>query len=274
MAASASPGVVAYLAVWSARGRPRARGPNHFHGAGGFRRVAGEGDLPWYAQVFAIPPTPGFWVGMGGLVLVAVGSALPWYSVQGRFPGAGYPELTTIVGFDGLNGLFVHPQLEANLGLSPPPVGFPVTALFILSAFLKFRKLVRSTTHRMRGATMVRGSLMVVVPILVTLVVVTQVPLFVPADAPPVARAMADQVSGQPFGGSANLTLETPSSGLQPGDLSWGFGPAVWVMAVAVVLMNVGSRLDERFARKAFERLEAEQRREGPPPPPPTGRAI
>jgi hypothetical protein len=229
---------------------------------------------PWYASIFAIPPTPGLLLGIVGLVLVAVGSALPWYSVEGRFPGAGYPEFSTIVGFDGLNGLFVHPQLEQNLGLAPPSIGFPVVLVFAFSAFLKVRKLIRTTTHRMRGSTMVRGSLIVLVPVIATLVVVTQVPLFIPADAPAEARAMGQHVSAQPLGGAATVTLQTPTSGPQEGQLRWGFGPAVWVMLAAVVVMNVGSRLDVRAARRALGQLQQQQQQAGEEPPPPPGRAI
>lgn len=195
------------------------------------------------------------WLGFAGLALIIIASALPWYTVSARFPTAGYNEFTPVVQFDGLNGLFVHPELKANLGLAPPAVGFPVAVLFIISAALKVRKILRSATTKMRSGTLVRGSLLVLIPFVATVIVVSQATLFVPADAPTQARDVAQTISSQPLGGTSQVTLEAPTSALHQGELRWGFGPAVYLMVASVVILNLSSRLEIRSAHSTYRKM-------------------
>jgi len=236
-----------------------AESPSRAPATGDEPPAGAEGGPPWYRLLFSIPPTPGMWLGLAGLVLIVLASALPWYTVSARFETAGYPDMTPILQFDGINGLFVHPDLKANLGLTPPAVGFPVALLFVVSSFLKVRKLVRSASHKMRAGTLVRGSLVVLLPLAATVLAVGLGALLVPADAPTEVHDLVGTVSGQPLGGAAQFTLDTPSAPAQPGSLEWGFGPALWVMAAAALIMNVGSRMEVHSARRAQRALREAQ---------------
>lgn len=214
-------------------------------------------DGPVKRPLFAMPASPGLWLGIGGMVMFLVAAFLPWYTISAKFPSAGFNDWTVIIQFDGLNGLFVHGDLKTRLGLGVPAVGFPLIILFVVSFFFKIRKLVRSTSHKARSASLFRGSINILIPVILTIIVISQFALFIPGDAPPEIKDLGQAIAGQPFGGERNFTL-TDDVGLQhQGSLRWGFGPALWVMIAAAALMNLGSQLEKRIARKALKELRA-----------------
>lgn len=217
------------------------------------------GQRPVRGFLFAIPATPGVWMGIVGLALFVVASALPWYVISAKFPFAGYPDYTTIIQFDGISGLYVDPELKSNLGLSPPSVAFPVAIVFAVTAFFKIRKLIRTTQHKMRAGTLFRSSLTILIPLTITLAAITQIPSIIPADAPQQVKDLGHSIAAQPFGGEDNFTFEPAPGFPQSGQLRWGFGPALWVMILAAVVMNLGSRLEMRAYRKAARQLVIEQ---------------
>jgi hypothetical protein len=183
---------------------------------------------------------------------------LPWYTITALFPSAGYDAWTVIIQFDGLNGLYVDPQVKSRIGLGVSPIGFPIVILFVISAFRKIRKLIRSTTHKARSASLLRGSLNILIPVGITLGIITQFASFIPDDAPPEIKALGQAIASQPFGGQQEFTLRDELGLEHSGSLGWGFGPALWVMVAAAVIMNVGSQWEKRAARKGFEQLRAQ----------------
>jgi hypothetical protein len=214
--------------------------------------------------------TPGVWLGLSGYVLLVVASLLPWYNISAQIPGV-YDGVTTIIQFDGINGLFVHPDLKAAVGFGVPSVGFPIAIFFILSAVLKIRKIIRSNEHKMRAATLVRSSIAILVPFVVTLAAILAIPSAIPSSAPAQAQSLAHAVAAQPFGGSAAFDFPnaTDPTTQNHGNLYWGFGPALFLMIVSAVLMNLGSQLEMRSYRKAMHELEmegAETREQSPNP--------
>ena len=67
-------------------------------------------------------------------------------------------------------------------------------------------------------------------------------------------------ISSQPFGGSQQFEFPDPGNPLATttGTLQWGFGPALYLMVVAAVLMNLGSKLEMRVYRRVTHELELE----------------
>ncbi len=201
--------------------------------------------------------TPGVWLGIVGFALIVAASLLPWYTISAQVPPA-YPQMTTIIQFDGISGLYVHPDLRTGLGLGVPSVGFPIAVIFVISALFKIRKIIRSSTRKMRAATLARSSIMIAIPLVATFIAISMLPSFLPASAPTQAHALARAVSAQPLGGSTSFEFPGVGTPLQ-GTLQWGFGPALWVMIGAAVLMNLASKLEMRAYRKAAHALEMEQ---------------
>ncbi len=237
-------------------------------GAPASRRVGGEpsGDLSARQWLQAAGMTPGVWVGIAGYALMVAASLLPWYNVSARVPGIepyvhthDFDNMTTIIQFDGINGLFVHPLLKEALGLGVPAVGFPFAVLFLISALLKIRKIVRSNQHKLRAATLTRSSFLILIPLAVTLIAIMTLPNYVPASAPVEAQNLAHAVAAQPFGGSSDFSFQVPLAGTQQGTLEWGFGPAIYVMIAAALLMNVGSQLEMRLYRRFTKEFSVKQ---------------
>lgn len=238
--------------LWPAPGHPRA--------------VADEppGNPSFLAMLRAGGLTPGVWLGIAGYVLLVAASLLPWYNVSAQLPGLPAPnafqDMTTIIQFDGLNGLFVHEQLKSALGFGVPSIGFPFAIFFFISAILKIRKIIRSNQHKMRAATLVRSSIAILVPFAVTLAAIYTIPSYLPASAPAQAQILAHAISSQPFGGSQQFDFPDPANPVATttGTLQWGFGPALYLMIVAAVLMNLGSQLEMRVYRRVTHELEVE----------------
>jgi hypothetical protein len=233
---------------------------------------AGSDKASVKAVLQAAGMTPGVWLGLGGYVLLVIASLLPWYNISAQIQGvSGFETMTTIVQFDGINGLYVHPNLKSAVGFGVPTVGFPIAIFFILSAILKIRKIIRSNEHKMRAATLVRSSIAILVPFAVTLVALMAIPAALPSSSPPEAQALAHAIAAQPFGGTQPFTfpnLVDPTV-TNSGTLQWGFGPALYLMVVSAVLMNVGSQMEMRSYRKAMLQVELEgaERREQSPNP-------
>jgi hypothetical protein len=219
---------------------------------------AAADDGPVKRPLFAMPASPGLWFGIIGMAMFLLSALLPWYTISAKYPSVPeFREWTVIIQFDGINGLFVHPQLKEKLGLGVPSVGFPLIIFFAISFYFKLRKLIRSTSHKARSASLFRGSINILIPVILTIVIISQFALFIPGDAPPEAKDLGQAIAGQPFGGERNFTF-TDSLGFQhQGSLRWGFGPALWIMVAAAVLMNVGSQMEKRVARKALRELQA-----------------
>ena len=221
-----------------------------------------SGDPSFKSLLVAAGMTPGVWLGIGGYVLLVVASLLPWYNVSANIPNVPpYDQgMTTLIQFDGVNGLYVDQNLKAAVGFGVPAVGFPVGILFLISAVFKIRKIIRSNEHKMRAATLTRSSIAILVPLAVTLAAIYSIPSFLPSSAPVQAQALAHAISDQPFGGSAPFSFPHPTladpSATSVGTLQWGFGPALLLMVIAAVLMNVGSQLEMRVYREATHQLE------------------
>jgi hypothetical protein len=238
-------------------------------GAPASRRVGGEPSDQISARQWlkAAGMTPGVWVGIAGYILMVAASLLPWYNVSARVPSVqGFADMTSIIQFDGVNGLYVHPLLKEGLGLGVPAIGFPFAILFLFSALMKIRKIIRSNQHKMRAATLTRSSFLILIPLIITLAAIMTLPNFVPSSAPVEAQNLAHAVAAQPFGGSSHFTFDAPQTGLEGGDLQWGFGPAIYVMIAAALLMNVGSQLEMRVYRRLTKEVavEAAENRQAP----------
>ena len=71
-------------------------------------------------------------------------------------------------------------------------------------------------------------------------------------------------IGAQPFGGTQSFAFSVKVTELAPpitvpGALFWGFGPALWVMIGAAVLLNLGSRLEMyAFKKKHQEMMESQ----------------
>jgi hypothetical protein len=217
-------------------------------------------DPTFRAVLQAAGMTPGVWLGIGGYVLFVLASFLPWYSVSGQIPGVPpYDQRTTIIQFDGLNGLYVHDDLKAALGFGVPAVGFPIAVFFVLGAIMKIRKIIRSNEHKMRAATLTRSSIAILLPFALTMVAIFALPAIIPSAAPAQAQDLARAIAAQPFGGSAQFSFPNPliPGASNTGTLWWGFGPALWLMVVAAFTMNLGSQLEMRVYRRVIRELEA-----------------
>ena len=216
---------------------------------------AGVADRPIRAILKAIAASPGVWLGIGGYALALFATFLPWYFVAVRAEGTQFDPLTTVLQFDGLNGLFVHPELKPVLGVSAPSVGFPIGLLFLITIPFKVRKLLRSSAKKMRAVTLLRSSIYTVVPAIATIALIVLLPSFIPADAPLIAHEMAGDIASQPLGGGSPIVFQRdlPVRVAVPAEMHWGFGPALFLMLVAAVLMNLGSRLERRSQSRAHQ---------------------
>jgi hypothetical protein len=98
----------------------------------------------------------------------------------------------------------------------------------------------------------------------VTLSIIFTLPNFIPASSPAQAHQLAEAIAANPFGGSSSFTFQDPviPGRTHTGTLSWGFGPALFLMVVAAVMMNLGSQLEMRVYRQAIRELEAQAARE------------
>lgn len=222
-------------------GEPTAPEPNQ----------AAFADRPLRQILKAIARSPGVLLGSAGYLLFLIATFLPWYFVSVLAPGTPFGSETTVLQFDGINGLYVHPNLQAVLGFSAPSVGFPVGLVFLFSVPFKIRKLMRSSTKKLRAATLFRSSLLTIVPAIATIALIVLLPSFIPAGAPTVVHQMAGQISSHPVAGSAPIVF--PAGVPVAAQMHWGFGSALFLMIVASVLMNLGSQFERRAHRRAHQ---------------------
>lgn len=200
---------------------------------------------------FVIPPSLGTFVGIAGMVLFLYASTLPWYSIAGRLPSLGFPDWTPLIGFDGITGLSVHPELQNRIGLAVPSIAFPLILIFLISFYFRLRGLMRAPSHRVRSKSFLRGTLWVIVPIAITLALLMMLPSLVPASAPTQAHDLAQQIAANPSGGESDFQVTDPLGTTHNGQVRWGFGPGVTFLLAAAALMAAGAVLDRAAGLRA-----------------------
>ena len=204
---------------------------------------------------FKTPPTLGTFLGIGGMVLFLLAASLPWYNVSGLFPAAGYSEWTTLIQFDGVRGLYVLPELRERLGFQMPSFFFPFVLLLVFTFLLRLRRLRNAKTPAERGKSFLKGTIGIVLPIAVAVLVISQIPNFIPPDADPEVSRLGQEIGTHPFGGEAQFTFPGPINGTAvTGDLRWGFGPALTVMAAAAGLLVFAAIIEYGAGRREKER--------------------
>jgi hypothetical protein len=213
-----------------------------------------EGGSPSFAQRFTARPNLGTWIGVVAMVTFLVATALPWYSVVATVDP--FLPRTTIIEFDGLRGLTVDQRLREVFDFSMPSFLLPVTLIVAIALVFRLRSLFKAPTPGKRAWSFVRSTIGILLPLGVALFIISQVPSFVPPDAPGELQELADAVGQKPFGGTKELhvTIRPDQSPTYAGEadifLEWGFGPAVYVMIGAVGLYIVAAAIEMGASRR------------------------
>lgn len=216
-----------------------------------------EGGSPGFARRFTARPNLGTWLGVVAMFTFLVATALPWYSVVATVDP--FLERTTIIEFDGLRGLTVDQRLRDVFDFSMPSFLLPITVIVAIALLFRLRSLFKAPTPGKRAWTFVRSTIGILLPLAVALFIISQVPSFVPPDAPDEIQQLAHAVGTQPFGGTDHIhvTISPGQSPIYVGEadvyLEWGFGPAVYVMLGAVALYFIAAAIELGAARRLKE---------------------
>jgi len=205
---------------------------------------------------FTARPNLGTWIGVVAMFTFLVATALPWYRVSAEVQP--YIERTTIIEFDGIRGLTVDPRLNAVFDFALPSVLFPVTLIVAIALVFRLRGLFKAPSPGKRAWTFVRATIGILLPIGVAVFIISQVPNYVPPDAPGEIQQLARAVGSQPFGGREEMhvnvtTAGAPFTGEADVLLEWGFGPALYVMIGAVGLYIVAAAIEMGASRRPKE---------------------
>lgn len=216
-----------------------------------------EGGSPTFARRFTARPNMGTWIGVLAMFTFLVATALPWYSVVASVDP--FIERTTIIEFDGLRGLTVDQRLKDVFDFSMPSFLLPVTVIVAIALLFRLRSLFKAPTPGKRAWTFVRSTIGILLPLGVAVFIISQVPSFVPPDAPSEIQHLGQAVGSRPFGGTEDIhvTITPGQSPLYVGEadvhLEWGFGPAVYVMLGAVALYFIAASIEMGASRRLKE---------------------
>ncbi len=209
-----------------------------------------------FKERFTARPNIGTWIGVTAMFTFLFATALPWYAVVAEVDP--YVARTTIIEFDGLRGLTVDPRLADLFDFSMPSFLLPVTLIVAIALIFRLRSLFKAPTAAKRAWTFVRGTIGILLPVGVAVFIISQVPSFVPPDAPGEIHQLGVAIGSQPFGGQETLevNITSPQSQYQgeaTAILEWGFGPALYVMIGAVVLYVVAAAIEMGASRRLGE---------------------
>ncbi len=200
---------------------------------------------------FTARPNIGTWIGVLAMFTFLFATALPWYTISAEIDP--YVQRATIIEFDGLRGLYVDERLAEFLDFGLPNVLLPITLIVAVMLVFRLRSLFKAPSPGKRAGSFIRSTVGILLPIGLALFVITQVPNFVPPDAPTEIHQLAASIGSQPLGGSERLEINTsvpPISGQATVSMDWGFGLALYVMIGAVGLYIVAAMIEASASRR------------------------
>ena len=213
-----------------------------------------------------------------GLIIAIFGLLLPWYSVSVNVSIPNYPNigLSDMIKIDGINGV----QVTLPNGDGPIPLGsfvLPFSVLIAISIVFLILATVGIAQSKKLGRKYIGRGIRLLVPFIVAFGILMALGSILPLIAPIGSNTNFDvsstinAVSSAPFGGEKTVPIQNINVNGGQVDLKWGFGPGLYLLLFAGIILIVAGAIEIAAKSTFFEQrqFEKQKKKEKPKTPAP-----